>query len=71
MNGAASAASVASAATAQVSDAMLIVLPKPEKMSDAMYAELRAARQAAADQVRQATEAITAIDRLLKVPSFS
>lgn len=59
------------AAIAHAGDAMLVVLPKPERMSDAMYAELRAARQSAADQIRQATEAITAIDRLLKVPSFS
>ena len=45
--------------------------PKPEKMSDAMYAELRSARQAASDTIHQASEAIAAIDRLLKVPNFS
>jgi hypothetical protein len=45
--------------------------PKPEKMSDAMYVELRSARQAASDTIHQASEAIAAIDRLLKVPNFS
>ena len=66
MNGAASATT-----TPHAGDSLLVVLPKPERMSDAMYAELRAARQAAANQIRQATEAIAAIDGLLKVPSFS